>query len=101
MQKNDLLQSVNEALLIELGDYQQVTDIEKFSQYTEGRTYKGAIFFNQYNIIFTDLEDFKHCSYYNKKGIVCELSLPTYEFDLYILSHKSCPILQDAISYKA
>lgn len=100
MQNKELFNSVSEALTIELADYKQVSDMKHFSRFTENHTYQGAIFFNQYNLIFTDKKDYEHCLYYNKKGIVCELSLPTYDFSIYIMSYHKCPLLEDAINYK-
>lgn len=101
MNSIDLFSPITEALTIELGDYQQVTDFNTFSQFTEGYTYKGQIFFNKHNLIFTEKSDFEHCKYYNQKGIVCELSLPTYEFNLYILAYGNSRLLKDAVSYKS
>lgn len=99
--KSNLFDPIIEALAIELGDYQPVSDLEQFSKFTEGYNYRGDIFFTPTNLIFTNKEDYQHCLYYNQKGPVLELTLPTYEFSIYILSMGNSRLLKDAINYKS
>jgi len=97
----DLIEVIGDAISIELCNLARVSGLDNFSLYMEGYKPESAIYFNPSNIVFTSSKDFEYCSYYNKNGKVLSFSLPTYDIEVYVLSHTGSQLLRDAINYKS
>lgn len=77
----DIAQAIYDLIKIEIGNPQEVTDLETFKKYTEGRTPKSKIYFNVSNVIFTSKEDYEYYKFYSR---TTNFSFESNTYDIFI-----------------
>lgn len=93
----DVIGSLEEIMASELDNLKPV-NLLTFGPLTENYEPKGQVLFNMTNLVCTERADFDYYRYYAKsEDLVAELTFPTYNLNLFVLSHINSTIITNAL----